>query len=95
MHAPSTPAGATVTFHVWFPAGSPITAVQPYVLQGAAGGWTWTGNWQAATSLQAGQWNTIRVAVPSNAVTPLDSLGVQFTTNASWSGAAYVDSIGW
>jgi hypothetical protein len=95
VHAPPVPAGATVTFHVWFPAGSPIAAVQPFVLQGAGGGWAWTGNWQAVGSLQAAQWNTIRVTVPANAVTPLDSLGVQFTTNATWSGAAYVDSIAW
>jgi hypothetical protein len=69
--------------------------VQPYVLQGASGGWTWTGNWQPTSALVAGQWNTLKVAVPSNAALPLWELGVQFTTSASWTGAAYVDSIGW
>ncbi len=92
---PSTPAGKVVTFHVWFPAGSKITAIQPYVQQGASGGWTWTGNYQSVSNLTAGAWNTITVTVPSNAVTPLYQLGVQFFTNAAWTGTCYVDSISW
>jgi hypothetical protein len=92
---PSTPAGRTVTFRIWFPAGSPITSIQPYALQGASGGWAWTGTWRATSSLTAGQWNTITVAVPTNAVTPLAQLGVEFVTNASWTGSAYVDSVSW
>ncbi|HZT41147.1 MAG TPA: hypothetical protein VFA07_03115 [Chthonomonadaceae bacterium] len=93
--SPSTPAGKTVTFHVWIPSGSAITAVQPYVQQGASGGWTWTGNYQAISNLKTNAWNTITVTVPSNAVTPLYQLGVQFFTNAAWKGACYVDSISW
>jgi hypothetical protein len=95
VSSPATPAAATVTFHVWFPAGSPITSLQPYVLQGSAGAWTWTGTWKAASSLTAGQWNTITVAVPSSAVLPLSELGVQFTTSAPWTGAASVDAVTW
>jgi hypothetical protein len=93
--SPSTPAGRTVTYHVWFPAGSKLTSIQPYVQQGAAGGWTWTGNWQPVSSLTAGAWNTITVTVPANAVTPLYQLGVQFSTNAAWTGTCYIDSISW
>ncbi len=93
--APATPAGRTITFHVWIPAGSRIVSVQPYALQGAAGGWRWSGNWKAISSLTAGAWNTIMVAVPSTAVTPLDQLGVEFTTNGAWSGTCYVDTVGW
>ncbi|HYP91138.1 MAG TPA: PA14 domain-containing protein, partial [Polyangiaceae bacterium] len=90
---PSVPAGATVTFHVWIPTGSSLSAVQPYVLQGAAGGWAWTGSWRTASSLQSGSWNTITVAVPSNAAA-LAELGVMFTTSGSGAGAAaYVDSV--
>jgi uncharacterized membrane protein YgcG len=95
VSTPSTPAGATVTFHVYLPSSSAISAVQPYVLQGASGNWTWTGAWRSTSSLSAGQWNTISVSVPSNAATPLAELGVEFTTNASWSGAAYVDAVAW
>jgi hypothetical protein len=95
VSAPAAPAGAIVTFHVWLPAGSAVSGVQPYVLQGAGGGWTWTGNWQPTTSLATGQWNTIKVTVPSAAVMPLAELGVQFTTTATWTGTAYVDSVGW
>jgi Glycoside hydrolase family 44 len=93
--SPSTPAGRTVTFHVWFPTGSKLSSIQPYVQQGAGGGWLWTGNWQAITSLTAGAWNTITVTVPSNAVTPLYQLGVQFATNAAWTGTCYIDTVSW
>ena len=93
--SPAVPAGKTVTFHVWIPAGSTLTAIQPYALQGAAGGWAWTGSWRAASSLQAGNWNTITVAVPANAAA-LAELGVMFTlSGASGGAAAYVDSITW
>jgi hypothetical protein len=95
VSSPSTPAGKTVTYHIWIPAGSKITAVQPFVQQGSGGGWTWTGNWQPIGNLKTGAWNTLTVTVPSNAVTPLFRLGVEFTTNAAWTGTCYVDSISW
>jgi len=93
--SPSTPAGKTVTFHVWIPSGSKITSIQPYVQQGSGGGWTWTGTYVAIGSLATNAWNTITVAVPSNAVTPLYQLGVQFTTSATWTGTCYIDAVSW
>jgi hypothetical protein len=95
VRTPSTSAGKTVSFRVWFPTGSKLSSIQPYVLQGASGGWTWTGNWRAVSSLTAGAWNTITVAVPSGAATPLDQLGIEFATSAAWAGTAYVDAIAW
>jgi hypothetical protein len=93
--SPAVPAGATVTFHVWVPVGSTLSAVQPYALQGAAGGWAWAGSWRAASSLQLGNWNTITVTVPSNAGA-LAELGVVFSlSGASGGAAAYVDSVTW
>ncbi|RYZ03205.1 MAG: hypothetical protein EOO73_28375 [Myxococcales bacterium] len=90
---PSVPAGATITFHVWVPAGSSLSAVQPYVLQGAAGAWAWTGSWTAASALQAGSFNTLTVTVPANAA-PLAELGVMFSLSASGGGAAaFIDSV--
>ena len=72
---------------------STLTAVQPYVLQGAAGGWAWTGNWRSVDTLQTGSWNTLTVAVPTNAAA-LAELGVIFTLSAASGGAAvYVDSV--
>jgi len=93
--APPIPAGKTVIFHVWIPSGSAISAVQPFVQQGTAGKWAWTGNYQAIGSLKTNAWNTLTVTVPSNAVTPLGSLGVQFGTSGAWTGTCYVDSVGW
>jgi hypothetical protein len=92
--SPSVNPGQTVTFHVWLPAGCKLSGIQPYVLQNAAGGWTWTGNWQNGSSLDLGAWNTLTVTVPSGA-SPLYSLGVQFNSNVAWSGVCYVDSISW
>jgi hypothetical protein len=92
---PAAPAGSTVTFHVRIPSGSKITSVQPYVLQGAGGGWKWTGNWQSVSSFTPGVWKTITVTVPSNAATPLAEIGVEFATNAAWSGTAHVDAVSW
>ena len=95
IKTPSTPAGKTVTFHVWVPAGGGITAIQPYVQQGAAGGWLWTGNYQTSAALTPGAWNTLTVAVPANAVTPLFQMGVQFFTGGPWTGTCYVDAVAW
>jgi hypothetical protein len=93
--SPAAPAGATVTFKVWVPTGSAITSVQPFTLQGAAGGWGWSDSWQAITSLKTNAWNTVSVNVPQNAVTPLYQLGITFTTSGSWKGTAYIDAVNW
>jgi len=92
LASPPIPAGALITFHVWLPTGTAISSVQPYVLQGASGGWAWTGNWQAASSLKAGSWNTLTLTVPSNAAA-LAQLGVEFGLNGTATTTAYVDSI--
>jgi aryl-phospho-beta-D-glucosidase BglC (GH1 family) len=83
-------AGATITFHVWIPSGNPITAFQPYLEDYD---YAWTGSNYG--SLTANAWNTITVTVPPTAVTPLQQLGIQFTTSAAWSGACYIDSVAW
>ena len=95
LNAPPIPAGKTVTFHVWVPAGSGLTAVQPYVMQGAGGNYQWTGDYQPISTLTPGAWNTLTLTVPANAVTPLFQTGVQFFTGGPWSGTCYVDAIGW
>jgi hypothetical protein len=91
---PPTPAGATVTFRVWVPSGTVVASIQPYVMQGANGGWAWTGNWQPLANLHAGAWYTTTVQVPANA-SALAELGVQFSLNGSQTGALYVDSVNW
>jgi len=90
--APSTPAGKTITFHVWIPSGSQISSIQPYAQDH---NWAWSGSWKAIGSLQTNAWNTITVTVPSNAATPLQVLGVQFSTSAAWTGTCYVDAVSW
>lgn len=89
---PTARAGQTVTFHIFLQAGPALAWVQPYVQEGAAGNWTWTGNWQPTSNLRAGNWNTLTVQVPGNAAA-LSSLGVQFATSSSYNGSLFVDSV--
>ena len=62
-------------------------------MQGALGNWTWTGTWKSASSLQTNAWNEISVTLPTNAVTPLDQLGVEVKSSGSWTGTVYVDAV--
>jgi peptidoglycan/xylan/chitin deacetylase (PgdA/CDA1 family) len=92
---PDVPKGATITFRVWVPAGTGLSAIQPFVLQGASGGWQWTGTYMPISELQENAWNRVRVVVPADAVIPLYSLGVEFFSNSAFTGMAYVDAIDW
>ena len=83
-------AGTTITFHVWMPSGSQITTIQPYLQDY---NWNWTSSWYG--SLTANAWNTITLTVPPTDVTPLQNLGIEFTTGAAWSGTCYIDSVAW
>jgi pimeloyl-ACP methyl ester carboxylesterase len=91
---PKPGAGQTVQFRVYIPTGSSISAVQAFVKEGASGSWRWTGNSKSISQLTVGAWNSIPVTVPADAQ-PLDSLGVEFTTNAAWTGTAYIDAVEW
>jgi hypothetical protein len=88
-------AGQTVTYRVWIPANSAISAVQAFVQQGAAGGWAWTGQTKTVAQMTPGAWNTFTVTVPANAAIPLYSIGVEFSVSSSWTGTVYVDGVTW
>jgi hypothetical protein len=92
--SPKPGAGQTVQFRVFVPAGGAISAVQAFVKEGASGNWRWTRTYRPITELTVGAWNTIAVTVPADAQ-PLDSLGVEFATNAAWTGSAFVDAVEW
>jgi len=90
--APSVPAGQTITFHLWIPKGSKITAVQAFEVDHNG---VRKGSRRPIGKLTTDAWNTITVIVPSKAATPLQGLGVQFSTGAGWTGACYIDSVNW
>jgi len=92
--SPVPPAGAVVTFNFYVPPASPIRGVQPFVQQGPAGNWAWTGNYQPIGNLKPGAWNRLELQVPAQAQ-PLWRVG--FFVATGWTGAAtvYVDSIAW
>jgi hypothetical protein len=83
-------AGATITFHVWIPGGSKVTTLQPYLEDYK---YAYTSAWDG--NLTANAWNTVTITVPSTAETPLQVLGIDFTTSAAWSGSCYIDSVAW
>jgi endoglucanase len=80
--------GTTISFRVWVPDGSPVTAIEPYLQDY---NWGWTANWHGSFTRNA--WNTVTLAVPSNVATPLKQLGVRLSTNAAWTGTCYIDSV--
>lgn len=84
------PAGATVTFRVWVPAGHQVASIEAYLQDY---NWGWASQWYG--SFTAGAWNTLTVNVPSGATTPLKRLGLKISTGAAWQGTLYVDSIDW
>jgi endoglucanase len=90
--SPPAPAGKTITFHVWIPAGSKISAVQPYEMDKNL---KLVGSSEMIKNFKTNKWNVITVKVPPHAAEPLQKLGVQFTTSARWSGTCYIDAVGW
>src|SRR6185369_16558145 len=91
-------AGDTVTFHVFLPAsGAGVIAwVQPFVMDGAAPAGLFATQVPSG-GLTFGAWNTITLVLPARVVSPLLTLGVQFSLTGPnpWTGTVYVDSIGW
>jgi len=83
-------AGTTITFRVWIPGDSQITTLEPYLQDY---NWAWTSGWYV--NLTSNAWNTITLTMPPTAVTPLQQLGIRFTTSAAWSGTCYIDSVAW
>jgi len=86
------PAGATLTFHVWVPAGHQITSIEPIIQDY---NWGWTQSWYGGGNLATNAWNTLTVTMPANAIAPLKSLSLKITTGAAWTGTLYMDSIDW
>jgi hypothetical protein len=80
----------TITFHVWIPGGSKITNLQPYLQDY---NWNWSSSFYG--SLTAGDWNTVALTVPANAIAPFHNLGIQFATSAGWTNTCYLDSVSW
>lgn len=89
------PPGTRVTFHVWFPAGSGLHGMQPYVLYvPRSGGPQWHGVYSYAWDLSAGQWNALDVVVPTDS-TGVVELGLHFASETTWRGRVYVDAVTW
>jgi hypothetical protein len=90
VRPPTAPVGTNIYVRVWFPAGAPIPYIQPFTMHSDS--WTWLGAWTETSKLTPGTWTTFTLTLPANPGT-VQSIGVEFTTNASWTGSVYVDSV--
>ncbi len=90
---PVVPRGATVAYHVFISDVASMTSLQVFVQEDAATQWKWTANWYPASLLVSG-WNTFTLTLPTAPGT-LQSLGVEFQPNGSFTGTVYIDSISW
>jgi hypothetical protein len=84
----TVPAGATITFRVWAPAGHTISSIVPFMQDY---NWGWTQSWSGSPA--ANSWSTVTLKAPANAVSPLKRLSLQFNTSGAWAGTVYIDSI--
>jgi probable HAF family extracellular repeat protein len=92
LDAPPPHPGQLVTFHVYLPDDAHIDWIQPFALQGLEGGWEWSGNYQPASALQLGAWNTLTIQVPNDA-SALWQLGVEISSSVEHPGTVYIDSV--
>lgn len=92
---PPVPQGKTITFKVFFSAGTRLTSVQVFAQEGIATNWRWNGVWRQISALTPGVWNTLTVPLPANSST-LQSLGIELTAKKGTAGeVVYLDSVGW
>ena len=82
--------GQTITFHVWIPSGYKISNLQPYMQDN---NYSWSSSYYGSFTPNA--WNTLTLTVPSTAISPFHSLGIQFNTSAGWTNTCYLDSVSW
>lgn len=82
--------GTTISYRVYIPNGTPVSAVQPYV---ADANWVWSHSYN--TNLPWGAWMTLTVVVPQGVTLPLREIGVKFYLSAPHTGPVYVDAIQW
>lgn len=84
-------AGRTVTLMVYVKAGNTNLAARAYVQDGSK---RWTTG--PLITLKPWAWTPLTVTVPTNAVTPLYRLGIQFMTKSgSFTGYLHVDGVRW
>lgn len=84
-------AGEQVTFHVWVPSGSSVSALQVFMQEGAATSWRWTAEWKPVSALTPNGWSSFTLTAPGAGV---ERLGVQFDVAGGAATTVYVDAIG-
>ena len=89
---PKIPAGYFVMAHIWCPRENNLTSIALFVEEGNG---SWDNDWEPKSNIDFGSWTGFRVLVPTDAVTPVRRVGVEFTSHAEWKGTCYVDSVEW
>jgi hypothetical protein len=91
----TVPANTPVDFHLRLPDGCVPASVQPYMVEGEATAYRWTGAWYPGESYHPGQWDAVGFTVPADVTNPVGSLGLDFAVPLGCSGTVYVDTVGW
>lgn len=84
----SPQSGTTVSYRVFIPGGTPVTAIQPYFMDG---NWAWTAGWYP--NLPQDAWVTLTVNVPATAFGQFNELGIKIYTSRPFNGPIYLDAI--
>jgi hypothetical protein len=100
QHFTDLPAGTVITYHLWLPAGAPLTYVQPYVLyyRGNTGQPVWGGIDPPLfpANLKLGGWNTITHRVPSDVdARGVLEVGMEFQLAGQQKLTVYLDAVDW
>jgi hypothetical protein len=92
-------AGTRITYHLWFPAGGAIEAVQPYVFYDKRGFKTpqWGGIDPVlfTSTLTPGAWNTVTHVVPDDIVGDVVEVGLEWRTSGNQRVKVYLDAVTW
>ena len=83
-------AGDVVSFRVFIPTGTPVSAVQPYV---SDANYSWHHSWNP--NLPRDGWMTVTVAIPEGVPGPMRELGMKVYLSEPHVGAIFVDSVVW
>jgi DNA-binding winged helix-turn-helix (wHTH) protein len=89
---PAIPPGDFVLAEIWCPRENNLTSIAVFVEEGNG---SWDNDWEPKAQIDFGSWTKFRLLLPTDAVTPLRRVGVEFTSHAAWRGTCYLDSVEW
>ncbi len=91
---PVIPRGVIVGYRIFVPLQAPVSSLQVFAQETSATSWKWNANWYPSSTFKLGEWNTLTLQLPA-VPGVLQTLGIEITLNAPYSGIFYIDWIRW